>query len=102
MYAWGVDKDYRKWHELKSYIEEHNSPILLSTQIKENKFYFKYSFDDKETASILLSQLRLLSSKRLIRRLVTINEETFKKIRNEANGLLENESDSTDVESSGG
>jgi mRNA interferase MazF len=121
-----VVKDYGKWHELKSYIEEHNGPLLFaereiwwtsiglnlgeeqdgknefferpvlilkkfskgifwglptSSQLKDNEFNFQYSPDDAENTSILLSQLRVFSSKRLIRRVLRMNETEFNEIR---------------------
>jgi mRNA interferase MazF len=116
-----MKKDFDKWHKLKIYIEDKNvyfeRPVLIlrkfnkeifwglpmSTKIKENEFHFKYSFDNDENATILLSQIRLMSSKILIRRLVTINRNTFSEIRKAVNKLIKNESDSIrDTEESSG
>jgi mRNA interferase MazF len=126
-------KDFGKWHELKSYIEEHNGPLLFaekeiwwasiglnigeeqdgknefferpvlilkkfsrgifwglptSSQIKENEFNFKYSPNEKEDTSILLSQLRIFSSKRLIRKVVKMNDPDFNEIRKRVSDFL--------------
>jgi mRNA interferase MazF len=128
-----VAKDFGKWHELKSYIEEHNSPLLFrereiwwtsiglnigeeqdgknehferpvlilkkfskgifwglptSSNFKNNEFNFAYNPDDKEATSILLSQLRIFSSKRLIRRVIMMNENEFEEIRQKVINFL--------------
>ena len=67
--------------------------LPMSTKTKDDIFHFNYSFDNNEKSSILLSQLRIISSKRLIRRLITINENTFCEIRNSVDRLIKNESD---------
>jgi len=62
--------------------------LPLTSKIKEDKFHTgfvvktknkKGEFEENESFAIL-SQLRLLSSKRIIRRVVRINENTFAKI----------------------
>ncbi len=84
--------------------------LPMSTKIKDDKFHFTYSFSVDFDASILLSQLRLMSSKRLIRRLIKIHPTVFNQIQKSIVSLINldrekskdvNESDPTKVESSG-
>ena len=51
--------------------------IPLTSKTKNGKFYTTFDFKDRKS-TIILSQLRILSSKRLIRRMGKINNETFK------------------------
>jgi mRNA interferase MazF len=51
---------------------------LTKTQ-REGKFYFSFELK-KQISSVILSQLRIYSSKRLIRRMYRLNGEEFKKI----------------------
>ncbi len=55
--------------------------LPLTSTRKDSPYYFPYSFDDVQ-GSILLSHPRLLSSKRLNRRLVSLGRGIFKQIRN--------------------
>lgn len=62
--------------------------LPTSSKIKNNEYNFKYSPDQEEDTSILLSQLRIFSSKRLIRKTVTMNESEFIEIRKRVAGFL--------------
>ena len=53
--------------------------VPLTTKFKENKYYFNFEHDDVQFAAIL-SQLRLLSTKRFSRRVRRINKNLFKDI----------------------
>lgn len=53
--------------------------IPVSSKLKNNKFYFQYELHDKK-ASALLSQLRLFSGKRLIRKIGRLPLGEFTKI----------------------
>lgn len=51
--------------------------IPLTSKIKKGKFYLTFDFKDRKS-TIILSQLRILSSKRLIRKMGSLNDEIFK------------------------
>lgn len=61
--------------------------LPLTTKSKENEFYYPYSIDG-QPSSILLSQIRLLSSKRLIRKLTKIHGNSFSEIQKEFISLI--------------
>ena len=54
--------------------------LPLTSQRKTGKYYYTYHHEDKEY-SIILSQLRLISSKRLLRKVRTLPKNEFKEIR---------------------
>ena len=54
--------------------------VPLTTKTKDNYYYFTFTYDDKKFAAIL-SQIRLISTNRLTRRIQTINEGLFEQIR---------------------
>ena len=61
--------------------------VPLSTQLKTRDWYFRFKY--KETfQTALLSQIRLVSSKRLIRKVGRLDKKTFKMIKNLMIGLL--------------
>ncbi len=89
-------------HEMDGKWEKSNRPILvikkfnrhifwwvpLSTQVKENNLYYiPYTFDWK-TASAIISQMRLMDSKRLINRIGVLDESDFYKIKEKIRDLL--------------
>lgn len=61
-------------------LKKFNSQILwiipLTTSDKSSYFYFK----SKDFSSVILSQIRLISSRRLLRKIGTINYEDFREI----------------------
>jgi len=62
--------------------------VPLTTKTKEdNPYYYQYEIDNKEYAAIL-PQLRILSSKRLIRRIGMFPMNDYKKIREEIKKLI--------------
>lgn len=61
--------------------------IPQSSKIKQNQFYHQTTYDGK-TYSLILSQMRVFSSKRLIRKVRTIPRTEFKEIRNKVKGFL--------------
>ena len=63
--------------------------IPMTSSLKENEYYYQISHEDKNF-SLVLSQIRLLSSKRLIRRIRTIDDEEFEKIKTAFCRLLKN------------
>lgn len=121
-----MEKDFKKWHALKSNIDaEHKSPLFREQEIwwcslganvgfeedgknelferpvlvfrkfnkelffglpmtskkKEGKYYYSLNFHDAERSAIL-SQLRVLSGKRLIRRIGKISDKQFSMLEN--------------------
>ena len=54
--------------------------IPLTTQIKEKHYYYKISFKGKEQC-IMISQLRLFDSKRLINKMGDLSQKQFNEIR---------------------
>lgn len=53
--------------------------LPLTSKEKENKFYFTFEFNNRRS-SVILSQLRVFSGKRLIRRMGRVNRKTFDEI----------------------
>jgi mRNA interferase MazF len=51
--------------------------IPLSSKIKKSEFYFPLGKIGEENASAIMSQVRALSSKRLIKKIGTLNKKTF-------------------------
>jgi len=62
--------------------------LPLTSIEKHNKFHYFLKLKNKMPSWIILSQLRVLSSKRLIRRIVRINENTFYEIEKKTIELL--------------
>lgn len=54
----------------------------LTTKFKDNKYYFNFEHDGIQFA-VIMSQLRLLSTKRFTRRVRRINESLFSDIKQE-------------------
>ncbi len=62
--------------------------VPLTTKIKRyNIYYFQYNFGGNEYSAVL-SQLRVLSNKRLIRKVGIFSSENFIKIRSEVKKLI--------------
>ena len=60
--------------------------VPLTTSQKNNKYYLKIGMVNKKEASAIISQIRLIDTKRLIRKIGDLNknkfEETKKAVRN--------------------
>lgn len=54
--------------------------VPLSSRRKKNKYYYEFDYKNKPQSAIL-SQVRLISSKRLLRKIWTFPREDFKKIK---------------------
>lgn len=127
-------KDYRKWHELKTQIENSNNqtqkifkegevwwctiglnigfeedgkndnyerPVLIfrkfnkemfwglpmTSRQRDGKFYYSFKFRSS-MSTIILSQLRTISSKRLIRHMGKVEREVFVEIEKGVLGLI--------------
>ena len=127
-----MKKDFKKWHELKSNIDEHRiapvfnereiwwsalganigteqdgkhelfeRPIIIirkfnkelfwgvpaTLQKKGNEFHFPFTFSSIEQSAIV-SQIRTLSAKRLIRRIGKLTDSQFEALRVAVGSLL--------------
>ena len=79
----GVEIDGK--HELFSrpvvVVRKFNKDMLLvvptTAQEKSNKYYLLVSGDDNKTYNVCLSQIRTISSKRLLRKIGTISEPDY-------------------------
>lgn len=60
--------------------------IPLSSMYKNNKYYFLLSYS--EISSLLLSQLRVLDAKRLIRKLRVISKGEYEEVRSALSKIL--------------
>ncbi|MEK7066302.1 MAG: type II toxin-antitoxin system PemK/MazF family toxin [Patescibacteria group bacterium] len=61
--------------------------LPLTSQKKNGKYYFEIKYNG-ESFSVILSQLKLMSSKRLLRNIRTMPKEEFDKIRERIKGLI--------------
>ena len=61
--------------------------IPLTTKIKENPFYHRIHFKEREQC-VMLSQLRLWESKRLTRRMGKLPKDQFERIREALRALV--------------
>lgn len=59
----------------------------LNSQVKDNDFYFKYFFNDKERI-IKINQIKTFSANRLIRRMGKMSEDEFLQLVNQVNKTL--------------
>jgi predicted GNAT family N-acyltransferase/mRNA-degrading endonuclease toxin of MazEF toxin-antitoxin module len=63
--------------------------LPLTSKIKENPYYYKCKLEGQEDIScIVLSQIKLISEKRLIRKLTMLPKENFQKIKEEIKRFL--------------
>ncbi|MBX4198640.1 type II toxin-antitoxin system PemK/MazF family toxin [Candidatus Parcubacteria bacterium] len=62
--------------------------IPLSTKQKRFDFYFNYTDPDDKKVSAILAQMRLVSVKRLKRKLYDINSDELEKIKNKLKSFL--------------
>jgi mRNA interferase MazF len=89
----GFEQDGKNYHFerpvliLKKFGKDLMWVLPTTSKLKEGKYY--YLLEDKgRKHSIILSQLRVISSKRLLRKIRKISPEDFRKIRNLINGFL--------------
>lgn len=61
--------------------------LPMSTQIKNNRYYFAITFQER-TVSVLLSQMRVLDKKRLQRKIGQLDEGDFNKVVKEYTGMF--------------
>jgi mRNA interferase MazF len=62
--------------------------IPLTSSIKEDMFHYGFSFIEGKASYAILSQVRLFDAKRLERKLGTISEEDFEKLKNKLRELM--------------
>lgn len=54
----------------------------LTTREKAGKYYFPIGLVERKNASVILSQIRLFDARRLVRKIATLDGETFEKLKN--------------------
>ena len=62
--------------------------IPLSKTNKRSEYYFPFKFDEITTSVAIISQIRLLDTRRLSRRIGKMREDHFKKLINKIKALL--------------
>lgn len=63
--------------------------IPLSSKVKKDKFYYyRFVSNDEKFISAMICQIRLISSKRLIRKMGNINNQEFNEIKTRIKGFL--------------
>ena len=62
--------------------------VALTGKKKQGKFYFYLGRVENRDASAVLSQIRLIDSKRLVRKMSTLDENTFKRFEDALRTLL--------------
>ncbi|MCK4386690.1 MAG: type II toxin-antitoxin system PemK/MazF family toxin [Candidatus Pacebacteria bacterium] len=61
---------------------------LTTSHKKENKYYFKIGKIGKQKASVVISQVRLIDTKRFISRIEIMHKKTFEEIRKAIKNLI--------------
>jgi len=72
---------------VKKYSTNMMLAIPLSTTIREGSFFYKFNFKDKISTALLV-QNRLLSSKRLVKKIGKIDENNFKQLKERLINLI--------------
>ena len=62
--------------------------VPLTTKIKKNKYYVPLDIGDGTPRMAIISQIRLIDTKRLIDKLATLEEDSFTKIKNAIKAML--------------
>ena len=65
---------------IKKFNNEVSWILPLTGRHKDGKYYYNFSYR-QNPESVILSQVRLISSKRLLRKIWTLSERDFKEIR---------------------
>ncbi len=73
---------------LKGFSKEVCLVIPLSTSQKENKYYLKVGKIKNKKASVILSQIRLLDTKRLVNKLGKLEKKKFEEIKKAVKNLI--------------
>lgn len=61
--------------------------LPMTSQEKEGKYYYKINYGDK-ISYLILSQLRVVSCKRLLRKLGTLDEESYREVKKRIKSFL--------------
>lgn len=64
--------------------------LPLTSKIKTTPYHFPISYKDRQS-TVILSQLRTISSKRLLRKIGKISNEDFQKVRERVIALIKND-----------
>lgn len=62
--------------------------VPLSKTEKRNKYYFAFKFNDTITSVAILSQIRLLDTRRLSRKISELSKDEFTRLINKIKALL--------------
>lgn len=62
--------------------------IPLSTTSKTGKYYYKFILKEDLISNALLTQIRLLDSKRLISKIGMINDEIYNDLKNSIRSII--------------
>ena len=62
--------------------------IPLTTSQKNNRYYLKIGKVDNKKASAIISQIRLLDTKRLVNKIGVLNKERFEEIKKAVKNLI--------------
>ena len=62
--------------------------VPMSTSVKSNPYYFPIGTIDKQPASIILSQMRPIDTKRFINRIGYIDKDIFERTKQAIKGVL--------------
>jgi mRNA interferase MazF len=62
--------------------------IALTGHKRIGKYYFPIGFIDDREASVVLSQIRLIDSKRLVKKIGMVDEELFKQLQDAVKEIL--------------
>ena len=73
-------------------IKKFNNEVLwvvpLTTREKSGKYYYSFKLEDQTTSTAILSQLKLIDSKRLRYKIGNINQVDFKELKTKIRQLL--------------
>lgn len=73
---------------LKKFNEHLILIVPLTSKVKEHsKYYFKFKLNNR-ASSVIISQIRIISSKRLIRKIDNLNNRNFYQIKRLVKGLI--------------
>ena len=72
---------------LKKFNREVVLIVPLSSKVKKGKYYINFTHKDIQFCA-LISQIRLISTKRLLRRMYTMSEREYGEIRNAVRSML--------------
>ncbi len=64
---------------IKKYNKDLALAVPLSSKLKNNLYYYSFIFEDKKI-SALISQIRIISSKRLVNRVGRLNRSIYKSV----------------------